>query len=265
MAPGAISDAITAAPVAPRRAVACGTFGANAYIHGRIGMAVTGLRIRKIKPAGAAVIGLFFLFAVFSWDKTTGTYSTAHLAHAVDTPTTKPSAPASRNLPDFVSLVKKIGPSVVNIATMQAQRPAQGMPSPFGDPGSNDPWERFFGGQSPRSPQRQRGLGSGFIIDSDGTIVTNNHVVNGAEKIVVTLADGKSFDAKILGTDQKSDIAILKIDAQQRFTGRRLGRFRTARSRRVGNSHRQFFWTRSHGYYRNRQRQRAAYRRGTLR
>ena len=91
-------------------------------------MAVTGLRVRKIKPGGAAVIGLFFLFAVFSWNKTTGTYSAAHLAHAVDTPNAKPSAPASRNLPDFVSLVKKIGPSVVNIATTQARRPAQGMP-----------------------------------------------------------------------------------------------------------------------------------------
>jgi serine protease Do len=173
-------------------------------------MAVTGLRIRKIKPAGAAVIGLFFLFAVFSWDKTIGTYSTAHLAHAVDTPTTKPSAPASRNLPDFVSLVKKIGPSVVNIATMQAQRPAQGMPSPFG-------------GQLPNSPQRQRGLGSGFIIDSDGTIVTNNHVVDGAEKVAVTLANGKSFDAKVLGKDPKSDIAILKIDAKQDLPAATLG------------------------------------------
>ena len=173
-------------------------------------MAVTGLRIRKIKPGGAAVIGLFFLFAVFSWNKTTGTYSAAHLAHAVDTPNAKPSAPASRNLPDFVSLVKKIGPSVVNIATTQARRPAQGMPSPFG-------------GQLPNSPQRQQGLGSGFIIDSDGTIITNNHVVDGAEKVVVTLADGKSFDAKVLGKDPKSDIAILKINVKQNLPAATLG------------------------------------------
>lgn len=187
-------------------------------------MAVTGLRIRKIKPGGATVIGLFFFFAIFGWDKGTGNYFAAHLGHGGDASTARSSAPESRNLPDFISLAKKIGPSVVNIATTQIHKPAQGMPSPFGgDQGFNEPWERFFGGQLPRSPQRQRGLGSGFIIDSDGTIVTNHHVVNGAEKIVVTLADGKSFDAKILGTDQRSDIAIVKIDAQQRLTAAALG------------------------------------------
>jgi serine protease Do len=129
-----------------------------------------------------------------------------------------------RNLPDFVDLAKTIGPSVVNISTTQVRKPPQGTPSPFGgDPRFNEFWERFFGGQIPNAPQRQRGLGSGFIINTDGTIITNNHVVDSAEKIVVTLSDGKSFDAKVVGTDPKSDIAVVKIDAPQALKAVALG------------------------------------------
>src|SRR4051812_17690416 len=107
--------------------------------------------------------------------------------------------PAAEGLPDFVSLVKQVGPIVVNVSTTQMRKTAQG---PFGDDGpSGEFWERFFGGQMPRGPQRQSGLGSGFIIDRDGTILTNYHVVDGAEKIVVTLSDGKTFDAHVLGRD----------------------------------------------------------------
>jgi serine protease Do len=190
-------------------------------------MAITGLQIRGTKPGRAVAIGLVFLMAAFFWEIGTAHHFAAFSAHAADKPGAKSSVPASRNLPDFVSLVKKIGPSVVNIATTQVRRPAQGGPQgplPFGgDQRFNEFWERFFGGQLPNAPQRQRGLGSGFIIDADGTIITNNHVVDGAEKVVVTLADGKSFDAKVLGTDQKSDIAIVKIDAKQRLTAAPLG------------------------------------------
>jgi serine protease Do len=187
-------------------------------------MAVIGLRFRKIKRRGAAVIALAFFFTVFDWDRGVGNYSASPLTRAADASDPRPSPPQSRNLPDFVSLAKTIGPSVVNIATTQVRRPAQGVPAPFGgDQRFNEFWERFFGGQLPRSPQRQRGLGSGFIIDSDGTIITNHHVIDGAEKIVVTLADGKSFDARVLGADQKSDIAIVKIDAKQSLTAATLG------------------------------------------
>ncbi|HEY7556441.1 MAG TPA: DegQ family serine endoprotease [Candidatus Binatia bacterium] len=186
-------------------------------------MPLIGLRF-KVRSRGTVVIALAFIFAVFGWEMEAGNYYASHLARAADASNPRPSATQSGNLPDFVSLVKKIGPSVVNIATTQVRRPAQGSPAPFGgDQRFNEFWERFFGGQLPRSPQRQRGLGSGFIIDSDGTIITNHHVVDGAEKIVVTLADGKSFDAKVLGSDQKSDIAIVKIDANQRLTAAALG------------------------------------------
>jgi serine protease Do len=101
---------------------------------------------------------------------------------------------------------------------MQVRKAAQDLPSPFGG-GDQDPmgqfWERFFGGRVPRGPQRQNGLGSGFIIDSNGTILTNYHVVDGAQKISVVLSDGKNYDAKVIGKDQKTDIAVIKIDAGQ--------------------------------------------------
>ncbi|MGH7853419.1 MAG: DegQ family serine endoprotease [Candidatus Binatia bacterium] len=129
------------------------------------------------------------------------------------------SADAIRSLPNFVELAKRVGPSVVNVSTTQVRRMAQGAPAPFGqgDP-RNDLLERFFGGRIPRGPQpgpppRQGGVGSGFIIDNNGTILTNYHVVGNAQKINVTLADGKSYEAKVIGTDQKTDIAVIKIDA----------------------------------------------------
>ena len=119
-----------------------------------------------------------------------------------------------QSLPDFASLAKKIGPSVVNVSTTQIRRRAQDPSSPFGgDDPTSQFWERFFGGPTPRGPQRQNGLGSGFIIDGNGTILTNYHVVDGAQKIAVTLSDGKNYDAKVIGKDQKSDIAVIKIDA----------------------------------------------------
>jgi serine protease Do len=124
------------------------------------------------------------------------------------------SADAPRNLPDFANLAKKIGPSVVNVSTTQVRKGVQNRPSPFGgDDPTSQFWERFFGGRVPRGPQRQTGLGSGFIIDGNGTILTNYHVVDSAQKIAVTLSDGKNYDAKVIGKDQKSDIAVIKIDA----------------------------------------------------
>jgi serine protease Do len=170
---------------------------------------------RRKKKYRAAVIGIVTFVGISSW-AVVPHYLAPYGVHTAEA--------QSRNLPDFVDLVKTIGPSVVNISTTQVQKPTQSPPFPFGgDPRFNDFWERFFGGQIPNAPRRQRGLGSGFIIGSDGTIITNNHVVEGADKIVVTLSDGKSFDAKVVGTDPKSDIALVKIDAPQPLKAVALG------------------------------------------
>ena len=131
----------------------------------------------------------------------------------------------AQGLPDFINLAKKLGPSVVNVSTTTVRAASErSAPGPFGgtDPGEEF-WQRFFGGRTPRGPQRQSGVGSGFIVDADGTILTNYHVVDGAQKLSVTLSDGKSYDAKIIGRDQKSDIAVIKIEAGVKLPAAVLG------------------------------------------
>jgi serine protease Do len=134
------------------------------------------------------------------------------------------SVASTQSLQDFTSLAKQLGPVVVNIATTQMRRTAQDAPVPFGeDDPSGDFWQRFFGAPIPHGPQRQQGLGSGFIIDRNGTILTNYHVVDGAEKIIVTLSDGKTFDAKVLGKDQKTDVAVIQISGEGDLPAATLG------------------------------------------
>lgn len=141
------------------------------------------------------------------------------------------SAPETRTpnaLPDFVSLAKKMRPVVVNISTTQVSesrgQSQQEFGSPFGDDDPfNDFWRRFFGGPMPRGPQRQRSLGSGFIIDGDGSILTNNHVVENAQKIVVKLSNDQEYEAKVIGRDPKTDMAVIKIDAKTGLSAASLG------------------------------------------
>ncbi len=127
----------------------------------------------------------------------------------------------ARNLPDFTDLVDQVGPSVVNIRVLEkVQRNTQGEDT---DEEMQELLRRFFGippGQRPQ-PQRpgrpqpeeqQRGIGSGFIISSDGFIMTNAHVVQGADQVIVTLADKREFKARIVGTDRRTDVAVVKID-----------------------------------------------------
>ena len=139
-----------------------------------------------------------------------------------------PMAPAAaqvRTLPDFTDLVEQAGPSVVNIRTLEKVTPK----SAQNGPGEEEMLEFFrrFGlplpnmpRQSPRQNRPQqpdeeqpRGVGSGFILSTDGFIMTNAHVVEGADEVIVTLTDKREFKAKIVGADKRSDVAVVKIDA----------------------------------------------------
>lgn len=115
--------------------------------------------------------------------------------------------------PGFSQLVERVKPAVVNIATVEKMDPqAQQRRMPNFPPGS--PFEEFFReffDQQRRGPRQA--LGSGFLIDADGHIVTNNHVIEGAGKIEVTLSDGTSYPATVKGRDPKTDLALIKIDA----------------------------------------------------
>jgi serine protease Do len=128
-------------------------------------------------------------------------------------------------LPNFVDLAERIKPEVVNISTTsEAESPR--IPEHFGgqDPFRDfwEPFERFFG-PLPRRPFRQRSLGSGFIIGRDGVILTNNHVVENADEIVVKLDDGSEHKAKLIGRDAKTDIAVIKIDIDRELSVVALG------------------------------------------
>ena len=109
------------------------------------------------------------------------------------------------------AVVKQTAPAVVKIETViQTQRNT--------DPFLNDPFFRqFFGAQSLPRTQVQNGLGSGFIVSPDGYIITNNHVISGADKIQVTLASDQKYPATIVGTDQELDLAVLKINSKEKL------------------------------------------------
>jgi serine protease Do len=137
--------------------------------------------------------------------------------------TATPAAGNAQGLPDFTELVEKVGPAVVNLRTLERARQARA--------GSGDPEDemaellrRFFGQPPgsqrpmPRTPRpdaepQQRGLASGFVLNADGYILTNAHVLEGAEEVMVTLADKREFKAKTIGVDKRSDVALVKIEA----------------------------------------------------
>jgi serine protease Do len=152
-------------------------------------------------------------------------------------PVSAQSAP-QRSLPDFTDLAEQVGPAVVNIRTLEKARASQGG-SPQMDEEMQEFFRRFFGVPMPNSPNGQgtpdkpaqprrpsrpqqpqpqeeeqpRGVGSGFILSPDGFVMTNAHVVEGADEVVVTLTDKREFKAKIIGADKRTDVAVVKIEA----------------------------------------------------
>ncbi len=144
-----------------------------------------------------------------------------------------------RGLPDFTELVDQVGPSVVNIRTME-KATSRGGNSPETDEDIQELLRKFFGDRmpggpkadpkadpkaeksDPKTPRRRvpesredqpRGVGSGFILSADGLVMTNAHVVEGADEVLVTLTDKREFKAKIIGSDKRTDVAVIKIEA----------------------------------------------------
>jgi serine protease Do len=133
------------------------------------------------------------------------------LALAPATPSVARAAPDS-----FADLADMVSPAVVNITTSTTiAAPTDGGPIvPEGSP-FEDFFKRFGNPNAPRGPQRSNALGSGFVISEDGYIVTNNHVIEGADEISIEFFSGKTLDAKLIGTDPKTDIALLKVESDE--------------------------------------------------
>jgi len=147
--------------------------------------------------------------------------------HAVPEPAATKEVPAAPPAPvsigvdrNFVAIAKAVRPAVVNVFTTRTDKGGEGLHGmPFEDPF----FRRFFGEEffrrfeAPRE-RKERSLGSGVIVDSKGLIITNNHVVSKADEIKVLLSDKREFKAKLIGTDSKTDLAVLKIDAEDLHT-----------------------------------------------
>ncbi len=136
--------------------------------------------------------------------------------------TANPGFARVTGLPDFTSLVEETGPAVVNIQVTQFGERAKagradGMENPHDGQEIPEFFRRYFDVPENRGNSRpdRRGAGSGFIFESDGYIITNHHVVDGADQIIVRLADRREFEAELIGSDPLSDIALLKIDASR--------------------------------------------------
>ncbi|MFT4195023.1 DegQ family serine endoprotease [Ottowia sp.] len=137
-----------------------------------------------------------------------------------------PAAGTARGLPDFTDLVEQVGPSVVNIRTVERVR--AGAANGPADEEMQEFFRRFFGiplpgtprqtprpNTRPQQPEQEvpRGVGSGFVISPDGYVMTNAHVVEGADEVIVTLTDKREFKARIVGADSRTDVAVVKIEA----------------------------------------------------
>ncbi len=178
-------------------------------------------RRRSVALAGVSLVAAVALL----WGAAQHVVGAQPAAGAAAPPSTSAAAPRLTGLPDFTVLVDEVGPSVVNIRTVERVQPRES------DPAAPDEdmreFFRRFGiplppGALPRGPQRpdrgpeqrQRGVGSGFVYSADGFVMTNAHVVDGADEVIVTLPDKREFKARVVGADKRTDVALVKIDAR---------------------------------------------------
>ncbi len=169
---------------------------------------------RSILATGAGILGLCAMWSLFA---------------------SPVFAAAISGLPDFTPLVNANRAAVVNIGTTSKRRPQRelprGLPGPEGGPGDDgalqDFFRRFFGEEPPGAdggPQPMASLGSGFIISDDGYVISNYHVVKDADEVIVRLSDRRELVATVIGTDPRSDIAVLKVEADKPLPSLKLGK-----------------------------------------
>jgi serine protease Do len=181
-----------------------------------------------------------------------------------------PARAQTVQLPDFTELVEKVGPSVVNIRTLERSGRSSAAPGDGGIDPNIEEFFRRFGipmpgrpvprrnprGQGDDEPQ-QRGVGSGFILSADGFIMTNAHVVDGADEVIVTLTDKRELKARIVGADKRTDVAVVKIDAAG-LPAVKIGDVGQAEGGRMGDGHRLALRAGEQRHGRHRQRQGSA-------
>jgi len=167
----------------------------------------------KRTAVALAVVGAFAAGSVIAERATT--IKTAGAAAPVAAPANAVTAPgAIVALPDFTQLVAQQGPAVVQITVTHEARKAAMQGAPDFDEDQIPPqFRRFFNTPGPRNPMPSMGTGSGFIVDASGVILTNAHVVDDADEVLVRLTDKREFKAKVLGKDKTTDIAVVKIEA----------------------------------------------------
>lgn len=167
------------------------------------------VRFSRFRFAATATVGFVVgIYFASSMDWTRWSW-------AQNTPT--PAQYASRGLgapegASFADIAERVTPTVVAVNTIRNARPAQNKARGRVPQGMEDFLEQFGNGQP--QPRQQRGEGSGFILTTDGYIITNNHVVAGADQVQIVLSDGRTFKAKIIGTDSTTDVAVVKIDVK---------------------------------------------------
>lgn len=209
------------------------------------------MKFQKL-PLYALLLGALVSAPAFSQSSSSSTssWSTEEAPKATTPPANHDSTSVTLGLPDFTKVVEKTENSVVNIRTMEniSTRGGRGGPgwSFQGDPDAEEFFNFFFGpdffpepfskrfGPGPRDDHPNRdfdrgsedpkskkgekqvpsGVGSGFIISKDGYIITNDHVVDKADKVIVTLNNGKEYDAEVIGSDKRTDLALIKVDAK---------------------------------------------------
>jgi serine protease Do len=196
---------------------------------------------QDVGPRVLGAIALVTLFAACSPQSSTAAATgdpaqpaPQRVAAAAVVPTAAATGNVSvRGLPDFADLVAQVGPAVVNVQVVERPTGSGNPDSDNNDDEQDDPFGDFFRHfgiprgaipqQQPRNFAPVRGIGSGFIISADGYILTNAHVVNNASKITVKLTDRREFEGKVIGVDERTDVAVIKIVAKGNLPVVRLG------------------------------------------